>query len=213
MCKYLDTIIRKGEKMSDIKLFREKLSEFSRRSYGRNLVAGTGGNLSVRIPDTDTVLVTPTGISLGDVAPDENVLVNLEGEVIDSPLGLKGSKETGFHLIAYRLRPDVGAIAHLHPPYATAYANKMKPLPMVTVSAIANLKHVPCIASFSAGSQDLRDAVEEGLNKNPDINTLLMEEHGILAMGKDLKHAYYLADLTEDTAKIAYVAATIPDML
>jgi ribulose-5-phosphate 4-epimerase/fuculose-1-phosphate aldolase len=39
-----------------------------------------------------------------------------------------------------------------------------------------------------------------------------MEEHGILAMGRDLKHAYYLADLTEDTAKIAYVAATIPDM-
>ena len=198
--------------MSDIKILREQLSEFSRRSYERNLVAGTGGTLSVRIPDTDTVLVTPTGISLGDVEPDENILVNLEGEVVDSPLGLKGSKETGFHLIAYRLRPDVGAIAHVHPPYSTAYANKMQPLPMVTVSAVGNLKHVPCIACFPAGSRELRDAVEEGIKGNPGVNTLLMEEHGILCMADDLKHAYYLADLTEDTAKIAYVAATIPDM-
>ena len=197
--------------MSDIEFLREQLSAFSRRSYERGLVAGTGGNLSIRIPGTDTVLVTPTEISLGDVEPDENILVNLEGEIIDSPLGLKGSKETGFHLIAYRLRPDIGAIVHVHPPYATAYANKMKPLPMATVSAMGKLKHVPCIRSFSAGSQGLRDAVEVGLKDNPDINTLLMEEHGILSMGKDLKHAYYLADLTEDTAKIAYVAATIPD--
>ena len=135
--------------MSDIKFLREQLSAFSRRSYERGLVAGTGGNLSIRIPNTDTVLVTPTEISLGDVEPDENILVNLEGEIIDSPLGLKGSKETGFHLIAYRLRPDVGAIVHVHPPYATAYANKMQPLPMSTVSAMGKLKHVPCIRSLT----------------------------------------------------------------
>ena len=196
--------------MSNIDFYRTQLAEFSRRSYQRNLVAGTGGNLSVRIPDTDTVLVTLTGISLGDVEPEENILVTLEGEVIESPMGLQGSKETGFHLIAYRLRPDVGAIAHVHPPYATAYANRMQPLPMVTVSARANLKQVPCIACFAAGSQDLRDAVEECIRSNPGINTLLMEEHGIICMAGDLKHAYYLADLAEDTAKVAYVASTIP---
>lgn len=197
--------------MSDIEFYRKQLAEFSRRSFQRNLVAGTGGNLSVRIPDTDTVLVTPTGISLGDVEPEENILVTLEGKVIESPFGLKGSKETGFHLIAYRLRPDVGAIAHVHPPYATAYANKRQPLPMVTVSARANLKQVPCIACFPAGSQELRDAVEDGIKGNPGVNTLLMVEHGILCMDRDLKHAYYLADLAEDTAKIAYVASTIPE--
>lgn len=197
--------------MGDIGFYRKQLSEFSRRSFHRNLVAGTGGNLSVRIPNTDTVLITPTGISLGDVEPEENILVTLEGEVVESPLGLQGSKETGFHLIVYRLRPDVGAVSHVHPPYATAYANRMQPLPMVTVSARANLKQVPCIACFPAGSQELRDAVEEGIKDNPGINTLLMAEHGILCMAGDLKHAYYLADLAEDTAKIAYVASTIPE--
>ena len=197
--------------MSNIDFFRQKLSEFSKRAFQRRLVGGTGGNLSVRIPDTDTVLITPTGISLGDVEPEENILVSLEGEILDSPKGLKGTKEAGFHLAAYRLRPDVGAIAHVHPPYATAYSNKEKSLPLVTVSSRLNLKHVPCIECFLPGSPELRDCVIEGIKNNPGVNSLLMKEHGILSMGRDLRHAYYLADLAEDTAKIAYIAATIPN--
>ncbi len=197
--------------MSNPDFFRQELSEFSKRAFHRRLIGGTGGNLSVRIPDTDTVLITPTGISLGDVEPEESILVSLEGEILDSPKGLKGSKEAGFHLAAYRLRPDVGAIAHVHPPYATAYSNKGNPLPLVTVSSRLNLKHVPCIECFNPGTPELRDCVIQGIKNNPGVNSLLMKEHGILALGRDLKHAYYLADLAEDTAKIAYVAATIPN--
>jgi L-fuculose-phosphate aldolase len=173
-------------------------------------VGGTGGNLSVRIPDTDTVLVTPTAISLGDVKPEENILVNLEGEIIESPLGLKASKESGFHLSIYQLRPDVGAISHVHPPYATAYSNKRMPLPLATVSARVNLKNVPCIDCFLPGSEELRNCVIEGVKNNSGINSLLMKEHGILTMGLTIRHAYYLADLLEDTAKIAYIESTIP---
>ena len=197
--------------MNDIDFYRKELSEFSKRSFHRRLVGGTGGNLSVRIPETDTVLVTPTGISLGDVEPEQNILVNLEGEILDSPMGLKGSKETGFHLAAYQVRPDIVAIAHVHPPYATAFSNKAKPLTLSTISAQLNLKHVPWIACYRPGSLELQDCVIEGIKANPDVPCILMKEHGILAMGKDLRHAYYIADLTEDTAKIAYIEATIPN--
>lgn len=197
--------------MSDIDFYRKELSEFSKRSFNRRLVGGTGGNLSIRIPGTDTVLITPTAISLGDVEPEQNILVNLDGEIIDSPMGLKGSKETGFHLAAYQLKPDIGAIAHVHPPYATAFSNKAKPLPLATISARVNLKHVPWIECFRPGTLELRNCVIEGIKANPDVPCILMKEHGILAMGRDVKHAYYIADLTEDTAKIAYIEATIPD--
>ena len=105
---------------------RKELAEFSRRAFHRGLVSGTGGNISVRIPNTDQVLITPSGVSLGDVEPEANLLVNLEGTVIDNPCGLIPSKETSFHLVVYQLRPDAGAIAHVHPPYATAYSNKEK---------------------------------------------------------------------------------------
>lgn len=197
--------------MKNLDFFRQQLSEFSRRAFQRRLVGGTGGNLSVRIPGTDTVLITPTGISLGDVEPEENTLTRLDGEILDSPKGFKGSKEAGFHLAAYRLRPDVGAIAHVHPPYATAYSNRVSSLPLVTVSSQLVLKNVPCIACFLPGSSELRDCVAQGIENNPEVNSLLMREHGILTLGKDLKHVYYLADLVEDTAKIAYIAATIPN--
>ena len=196
--------------MKDLDYYRKELSEFSQRSFNRRHVGGTGGNLSIRIPDTDTVLVTPTAISLGDVQPEENILVNLEGEILDSPLGLNYSKETGFHLAAYQLKPDIGAISHVHPPYATAYSNKRQPLPLVTVSARANLKLVPWIESYMPGTKELRNCVIEGIKANPDVPCILMREHGILAMGRDMKHAYYLADLTEDTAKIAFIEANIP---
>jgi L-ribulose-5-phosphate 4-epimerase len=188
---------------------RKELAEFSRRAFNRGLVSGTGGNMSVRIPGTDCVLITPTGISLGDIEPEINLLMNIDGTILENPFSLKPSKETGFHLSVYQLRPDAGAVSHVHPPYATAYSNKVQSLPMVTVSARGVLKEVPCIESAIAGSKELCEYVKEGLRKYPTVKVMLMKEHGILALGPDLKTAYYLSDLAEDTAKIAFIAGNI----
>ena len=196
-------------KAMEIIRLRKALSDYSKRSFRRGLVSGTGGNMSVRIPGTDEVLITPTGISLEEITPEINLLINLDGAVLENPCGLKSSKETGFHLAAYRLRPDVGAVAHLHPPYATAYSNKLRPLPMVTVSARGVLKEVPCIESAPAGSQELAGFVQQGLKEYPAAKVILMREHGTLALGADLATAYYLTDLAEDTAKIAFIEGGI----
>lgn len=193
--------------MSDIDVLRRELSEFSRRSFNRHLVSATGGNLSLRIPGTDTVLVTPSGISLGDIEPQMNLLVHLDGTILDSPMDLKGSKETGFHLEAYRNRQDCAAVAHVHPPYATAYSCLGKDLPLGTISARVGLKRVPCVECFMPGSSELCDEVSGGIIANPESNALLMKEHGILTMASSISLAYYIADLVEDTAKIAFVAA------
>jgi L-fuculose-phosphate aldolase len=196
-------------KALEIIRLRKELSDFSKRAFNRGLVSGTGGNMSVRIPGTDEVLITPTGISLADIEPEINLLMKLDGTILESPCDLKSSKETGFHLAAYRLRPDAGAVAHLHPPYATAYSNRMKPLPMVTVSARGVLQEVPCIESAKAGSQELSGFVQEGLKRYPTAKVILMQEHGTLALGIDLSNAYYLTDVAEDTAKIAFIEGNI----
>ena len=197
-----------NKEMEIIRLRRE-LSEVSRRAYDRGLVSGTGGNISVRVPGTDTVLITPTGICLGDIDPEINLLMKIDGAVIESPCGLKPSKETAFHLAVYRLRPEAGAVSHVHPPYATAFSNCVETLPMVTVSAQAVIKEVPRIASAMSGSTELYEYVKAGLLKYPAARVLLMEEHGILAIAPDLKTSYYLSDLTEDTAKIAFICSQI----
>lgn len=189
------------------KLLREELSKYSKRCFNRGLVSGTGGNLSVRVSETDTVLITPSGLSLGEVEPEQMLLVTMDGEVLEVLPGLVPSKETSFHLGAYRLRPDVEALAHVHPPYATAYSTKGEPLPLVTVSARANLHHVPVVGCAPAGSSELRDFVCTGLESAPDAKAILMAEHGILTLGKDLRTVYYLADLVEDSAKVAFIAS------
>jgi ribulose-5-phosphate 4-epimerase/fuculose-1-phosphate aldolase len=75
---------------------RKELSEFSRRAYDRGLVSGTGGNISVRIPGTDTALITPTGICLGDIDPEINLLMKIDGTVIENPCGLRPLQGDGF---------------------------------------------------------------------------------------------------------------------
>lgn len=196
-------------KEMEIISLRKELAEFSRRLFNRGLVSGTGGNLSVRVPGTDTALITPTGICLGDIEPEVNLLMKIDGTLIENPCGLKPSKETAFHLAVYQLRPEAGAVSHVHPPYATAYSNRVQSLPMVTVSAQAVLKEVPRIEKAMSGSTELYEYVKAGLRKYPEARVLLMEEHGILAIGADLKSSFYLSDLTEDTAKIAFIADQI----
>jgi len=194
---------------SEMIRLRKELADFSRRSFHRGLVSGTGGNISVRVPNTDQVLITPSGVSLGDVEPEANLLLNLEGAVLDKPCGLVPSKESSFHLAVYQLRSDAGAIAHLHPPYATAYSNKGRSLPLVTVSSRVILKEVPWVDCALPGSKELCDFVQGGIKKHPHVRAMLMKEHGILTVGADLKMAFYLADLVEDTAKVAFIADNI----
>ncbi len=194
---------------AEIVRLRKELTDFSRRAYQRGLVSGTGGNVSVRIPNTDRVLVTPTGVSLGDVEPEANLLLDLNGSILENPCGLRPSKESSFHFVVYRLRTDAGAIAHLHPPHATAYSNREEPLPLVTVNSRVILREVPCIDCALPGSKELCDFVHGGISRYPSVKALLMKEHGILALGPDLRTAFYVADLVEDTAKIAYIAGNI----
>ncbi len=190
---------------------RKELTDFSKRAFYRDLVGGAGGNMSLRVPETENVLITASGVSLADAEPETHLLVHRDGAILENPSNLTPSKETGFHLAVYRLRPDVGGIAHVHPPYATAFSNRRKPLPLATISGRLLLKEVPVIESASPGSRELCEFVKGGVSGHPGVKALLMAEHGILALGPDIRAAYYIADLVENTAKVAFLAGNIRD--
>lgn len=193
----------------EIQSLRKEIADISKKAFDRGLISGAGGNISARIGDTDTVLITPTGISLRDIEEESNIIVDLEGNVIQAPADLIPSKECYFHLAAYKLRQDVKAVVHVHPPYATAYANKSQSLPLVTIQSRLILKEVPWIECASPGSSELCEYVSQGIENNKGVKALLMKEHGILSLGGDLKTAFYIADLVEDTAKIAFITSNI----
>lgn len=183
--------------------YKREISKFSRLSYDRGLVAARGGNLSIRIPGTERVLITPSGISLRTITPDIIIEVDLHGNLSKGKKNLKPSKETPFHTSIYRIRNDIFAIAHLHPPFATALSLKDKPFPILTAPGMVNLVKVPLVEFAFMGTKELWDYVSEAVKKNREAKAFLLKGHGIIAMGPDLASAYYTADLVEDCAKVA----------
>ncbi len=186
---------------------REKLAETAIRAYRRGLVHGTGGNVSARVPGRDEVLITPTGLALEVTTVENIVKVDLHANPLDPTAKYKPSKETGFHCAIYRVRPDIDAIVHVHPPYATAFSHRFQDLPISTVGASVGLKRVPCIEVALSGSKELLSYVEAAYSsKEQPVKAILMRGHGIIGTGATLEAAYDCVDLVEATAHITYLA-------
>lgn len=157
------------------------------------------------------MLITASGVSLGDTSVDNLIIVN----IIDhnwEPVGdLRPSKEFLFHADILRLRPDVGAVLHGHPLHATAYAVNKRDIPMVTDAAFKQ-PPMPRVPFAPSGSEALRSNVVHAIEANPGCKALLLEEHGTLALGGDIVAAYNVADLTEELATIAYLAEIMKEI-
>src|SRR5690625_2934041 len=140
-----------------LRLLREDLVAVSRRGYEQGLVPGVSGNNSLRIPGTDLVLIKATGGCTGEMDISDTVLIDLDGTVLDE--GRVPSKEWRWHAALYRARPEVGGIAHLHPPYSVAFAVANQPVPLVHTAGRGHLRRVATVDLFPAGSGELADAI------------------------------------------------------
>lgn len=179
---------------------KKELVRFSRRCYDRYLICATGGNISCRVPGEDAILIKSSGSAFSDMTEEDVVKVDLDGNLIEGTKTL--SKEWKFHAGIYKVRPDVNVVIHIHPPYATAIAANHAELPLVTNHAKGYLKYVPTIEIASSGSEKLAEYVVEQF-KDSERVAILMKEHGIITVGDTFNKAFYLAEMLEDTAKIA----------
>ncbi|MEO9094135.1 MAG: class II aldolase/adducin family protein [Microbacteriaceae bacterium] len=197
-----------------LRLLREELVAISHRAYERGLVPGVSGNNSLRVPGTDLVLIKATSCCQGDMTVQDTVLVTTDGDILDT--GRKPSKEWQFHLGIYRERPDVGGVAHLHPPYSVAFSVAGQIPKLVNAASRGHLRQLRDVDLMPAGSKELADAIVKHF-ENTEVRGVLMREHGTVTVGPDLPTAYYRTEYLEDNAKIAYLAAQIagvrPDQL
>jgi ribulose-5-phosphate 4-epimerase/fuculose-1-phosphate aldolase len=183
---------------------RQQLVDFARRAYRRRLVGGTGGNFSARLPD-GKMLVTASGLSLIDTEADNLITIDIESGEWQPIDGLIPSKEYKFHMDILRLRPEVGAVLHVHPPHATAYAVMKQDIPMLTDAAFKQ-PPIPRVPFAPSGTEELRQNVAAAIRANPGCRSLLLELHGMIALGADIVAAYNQADLVEELATIAWIA-------
>ena len=186
--------------MNDIKNLKNELINISKRCYNRGLTSGAGGNISVRIPGENKVLVTGTGISFIDTGLDNIITVDFDLNVLDG--NLKPSKEIKWHCGIFKLRNDVGAIVHSHSPASTAFSVANKVVPLLTGPIEKTIGKHEVIPYAVPGSDELAGYVLEAF-KNQSLKVLIMENHGAVAVGKNLTEAYNIADVLEDAAKIA----------
>lgn len=181
---------------------REAMVRFARQMMTTGLVRGTSGNLSTREPGADRCLVTPSGVDYDTMRPEDVVLVDLSGRPVDE--GLKPSVDTPIHLAIYRVRPDVGACIHTHSPYAAAFSTLGRPIPPLITESAGYLGGAVRVMDYVPPARpDTGELVAAGLG---DDRAVLLPNHGVIAVGENLKKCFGAAMAVEESAHVAYIA-------
>ncbi|MGQ9626301.1 MAG: L-ribulose-5-phosphate 4-epimerase [Anaerolineae bacterium] len=167
-----------------------------------NLVTWTSGNVSGRDRDTGYVVIKPSGVRYENLHPEDMIVVDLEGQVIEGRLN--PSVDTATHLYIYRHRPDVGGIVHTHSTYATVFAVLGRPIP-VYLTAIADEFGGPIpVGSYAPiGGEEIGREVVRSIGDSPAI---LMKNHGVFTIGPNPTAAVKAAVMVEDVARTVYFA-------
>jgi len=165
-------------------ILRKEIVDIGRRLSERGLVAGTDGNISVRL-DSDRVLITPGGLPKGELSPDDIVVIDINGKKLQGRL--EASSEMLMHLFVYKNRPEVTACVHAHPPYTTAFAvtgidlaDDILPEVVVFVGTIPLTDYAP------PGTEAVPRVLEPHIEKQ---NAFVLRNHGLLTIGRTLNEA------------------------
>jgi L-ribulose-5-phosphate 4-epimerase len=184
---------------------REEVWRANMALPANNLVTWTSGNVSGRDPETGLVVIKPSGVLFDELTPDNMVIVDLAGNVVEATLG--PSTDTASHLSIYRHRPDVNGVTHTHSNYATAFAAVGKSIP-VYLTAIADEfgTTIPCAPYVRIGDQEIGETIVRHIGTSVAI---LMKQHGVFTIGASVKKALKAAVMVEDIARTVWLAMQI----
>ena len=186
-------------------LVRE-LEKAAMKFYQLRYQMSNGGNLSIRVPGKDWMIVKGTDVAFDEVSADTLVIADFDGNVIEG--GTRPSKEALLHGALYRAVPEAGAVMHCHSPYATGWAAGHDSLEFSTYHSELKLKGiVPVFDSHSyAVPKEYFPEIVRLFSEHPGANAFLLRGHGQVTLGKTMREAAYLAELVEETAQIAVIS-------
>jgi L-fuculose-phosphate aldolase len=183
---------------------RMEICEIGHQMYQRGYVIACEGNLSVRI-DADRILLTPSGVCKGGLAPHDLLVTDLSGAVIRGTG--QPSSEIQMHLLYYRSRPDVRAVCHGHPPTATGFAVAGRALEeAILPEVVISLGKVPLAPYGTPGTWELCAGLELLVSAH---DAILLENHGVVTSGKDIRTAYYHMETVEQCARVLLAAESL----
>jgi L-ribulose-5-phosphate 4-epimerase len=181
---------------------REEICALHAELVRNNLVAWTSGNVSGRNPETGLVVIKPSGIRYDALTPDNMVVVDVDGKVVDG--NFKPSSDTLAHVFVYRHRPDVNGVVHTHSGFATAWAAVGRPIPAVLTAICDEFGGpIPVGAYAEIGGDAIGQEIIRSIGASPAI---LMKNHGVFTVGKDPQAAVKAAVMVEDVARTVFYA-------
>ena len=187
---------------------RQQVSDLHAELVRYNLIVWTGGNVSGRVPGCDLFVIKPSGVGYDDLAPDNMVVCDLDGNVIP---GTKGSErapssDTAAHAYVYRHMPEVGGVVHTHSDYAVAWAARREPIPCVITAMADEFGGEIPIGPFAIiGDDSIGRGIVQTLTGHRS-RAVLMANHGPFTIGKDAKDAVKAAVMCEDVARTVHIA-------
>lgn len=176
----------------------------------RGLVEGTAGNISARQED-GTVVITPSSVSYEEMALEDLVVIDLDGEAISAKEGRSASSEKLLHTACYRAFEDIGSVIHSHPVYATMFAVAHQDIPAcIDEFSIYVGGDVRCSDYAASGSQDVGDEAVKALQGR---GAALIANHGMVAVGPRPSTVLHITALVERSAQIVWGARALGELV
>jgi len=189
----------------DEEQIKRDICKVMKNLFNRGLVSALGGNVSARIPGSNEFWITPSGIFKGELNPDDLVKLDLDGNIIEG--FLRPSIEWPLHAAIYRVRPDVNAIVHAHNPFTLGLALAGVGLKPISVEAVMVLRRVEIVPFAFPGTDQLAKLVAEAASKG--ARAIILQNHGIVALGANLYDAEAVAETLEEVAIAQFVAMAL----
>jgi L-ribulose-5-phosphate 4-epimerase len=194
-----------------VEKIRREVSELHAELVRYNLVAWTSGNVSGRIPGADLFIIKPSGVDYDQIAPDNMILCNLDGSVVEGDLS--PSSDTAAHAYVYRAMPEIGGVVHTHSSYASAWAARGEPVPCVLTAMADEFGGPIPIGPFALiGNDDIGQGIVQTLrgSRSPAV---LMQNHGVFTIGRTARAAVKAAVMCEDVARTVHIARQLGEPL
>lgn len=195
---------------------KEIVCEENRKLVRYGLVILTWGNVSAIDRSKGVIVIKPSGVSYDNMIPDDMVIVDLEGKVVEGRY--KPSSDTLTHLEIYRMSDKIGGVVHTHSTYATAWAQTGLDIPNIGTTHSDNfLNYIPC-------TRELRhDEIENDYERNTgilisetfhslsplDTPAVLVRNHGPFVWGKDAEDAVSNSAVLEQISKMAFISLSL----
>ncbi len=184
--------------------YKKELIEICHKVYANKFVAAHDGNLSIRISENE-ILITPSGKCKGELREEDLIIIDNDGNLIEG--NSKPSTENKIHLFAYKNRNDINAVVHCHPVYSTAFAvfgegfeNPVLPEVVLTLGKIPLCKY---------GTPSTNEVTDSMIPYIKESSAMLLQNHGALTLGKNIKDAYFKMEKLEQYAQIIFLARTL----